>query len=99
MSLFSFFYGLDMGSQYRSAIFYADLNKQEIANAYVKQLEYEAAFYRPIVTEIVPLATFYEAEEYHQQYYRSNSAAPYCQLVIVPKLTKFLEFHKEKLRY
>ena len=91
--------GPDVGSQYRSAIYYTDLNQQALANAYIKQLENEADFYKPIVTEVVPLTMFYQAEEHHQKYYKRNSAAPYCQMVIVPKLNKFLEYHREKVSY
>lgn len=78
--------GADAGTQYRSAIFYHD--EKQRASAEKSKLEAQKHFQDPIVTEIKPLAQFYQAENYHQDYYRSNPVAPYCLLVIKPKLKK-----------
>lgn len=78
--------GADVGSQYRSIILCHDKTQEEAAER--SREEAGARFSRPIVTEIVPLGRFYPAEEYHQDYYRRNSRAPYCVNVIAPKLLK-----------
>jgi peptide-methionine (S)-S-oxide reductase len=78
--------GADEGTSYRSIILYRD-KKQELL-AEKSKLEAQKDFKHPIVTEIVPLKKFYKAEDYHQQYYDNNSNAPYCQVVIAPKLEK-----------
>ena len=78
--------GADEGTSYRSIILYRD-EKQEL-EAEKSKLAAQANFRNPIVTEIVPLKKFYKAENYHQQYYDNNSSAPYCQVVIAPKLEK-----------
>ena len=80
--------GADMGTQYRSAIFYHSDKQREIAEKSKKKTDKSGLYEDPIVTEITRLATFYPAEEYHQDYYRQNSNAPYCQVVIQPKLKK-----------
>jgi peptide-methionine (S)-S-oxide reductase len=81
--------GPDVGSQYRSAIFYHDDEQREVAEAVVEELEGDA--YDGIVTEVEPLETFYEAEEYHQNYYEKNPNQPYCAVQIPPKLEKVRE--------
>ncbi len=78
--------GADVGTQYRSAIFYQD-EVQKIT-AEQSRASAQSSFENPIVTEISPLRAFYPAENYHQDYYRQNQAAPYCQFVIRPKLEK-----------
>ena len=78
--------GADEGTSYRSIILYRD-EKQKL-EAEKSKLAAQANFKNPIVTEIVPLKKFYEAEDYHQQYFDNNSSAPYCQVVIAPKLEK-----------
>jgi len=78
--------GADVGTQYRSVIFYHDEKQKEIAEK--SRLQAQKNFSSPIVTEIGPLTIFYKAENYHQDYYRNNSGAPYCDLVIRPKLEK-----------
>ena len=78
--------GADEGTSYRSIILYRD-EKQKL-EAEKSKLAAQANFKNPIVTEIVPLKKFYKAEDYHQQYYDNNSGAPYCQVVIAPKLEK-----------
>jgi peptide-methionine (S)-S-oxide reductase len=81
--------GADVGTQYRSVIFYHNEDQKTKAEFYKKRLEEEKAFDDPIVTEISPAAPFYKAEDYHQNYYNLNSNAPYCTYVIQPKLEKF----------
>ncbi|MDR3558748.1 MAG: peptide-methionine (S)-S-oxide reductase MsrA [Candidatus Pacebacteria bacterium] len=80
--------GNDIGTQYRSAIFYADNEQMKKAEALVKELNEKKAYDKSIVTEVRPLQKFYEAEDYHHDYYEHNKSAPYCQLVIAPKLEK-----------
>jgi peptide-methionine (S)-S-oxide reductase len=80
--------GNDVGTQYRSAIFYHSEAQREAAEASKKQVEGAAVFSSPVVTEITPASTFYAAEDYHQDYYRRNRSQSYCQFVISPKLDK-----------
>ena len=77
--------GNDVGTSYRSVIFYTSPEQQRIAQAYIKQLDGERAFPRPIVTEVVPLKHFYDAEAYHQDYAEKNPGNPYIQICDVPK--------------
>jgi peptide-methionine (S)-S-oxide reductase len=89
--------GADVGTQYRSVIFYHnDLQKQE-AEAFIEGLESENVFDAPIVTELSSSQTFYLAEDYHQNYYENNANNSYCQIVINPKLEKLRKNYKEKL--
>jgi peptide-methionine (S)-S-oxide reductase len=81
--------GADTGTQYRSAIFFASPEQEATARELIAELEAEEVFDDPIVTEVEPLGTFYPAERNHQDYYRQNSAQPYCQVVIRPKLAKY----------
>ena len=90
--------GNDSGTQYRSAIFTHDDDQKKLAEDYKAKLNASGAFNKPIVTEIVPLTKFYPAEGYHQNYYRQNSNAGYCQFVIVPKLEKFRAVFHDKLK-
>ncbi len=87
--------GADVGTQYRSVIYYSDNSQKEIAEAVVEELA--DAFDDPIVTELSPLGTFYEAEEYHQDYYRNNPRQGYCSYVITPKINKLRKLHADKL--
>lgn len=80
--------GADVGTQYRSAIFYVNDDQRRQAEEFIKQLNRDLSPQGPIVTELVPLTAFYPAEAYHREYYRSNRWAPYCQVVIDPKLAK-----------
>lgn len=86
--------GNDVGTQYRSVIFYHNEDQRTIAEAYKKELIEKKAYKDPIVTEIAPFKKFYKAENYHQNYYNNNSSQPYCSFVIAPKLEK-LEKIKE----
>jgi methionine-S-sulfoxide reductase len=88
--------GADVGTQYRSAIFYHDENQKKIAEEVVASIDAESVWGRPIVTEISPLDNFYAAEDYHQEYYRNNPGQPYCQMVIRPKIDKFEKTFKQK---
>lgn len=80
--------GNDVGTQYRSAIYYSSLEQKVTIEAYIRHLTDEAIYTKPIVTEIKELSNFYPAETYHQNYYRTNPDQPYCQIVINPKVTK-----------
>jgi len=80
--------GNDVGTQYRSAVFYHDRKQKEMAEGYIKKLEASKIFTNPIVTEVVSFEVFYPAEKEHQNYYNQNKEQPYCQYVIVPKLKK-----------
>ncbi len=90
--------GNDIGTQYRSAIFYVNEEQKELAEKYKKELDASGAFKNPIVTEITAYSNFYLAEDYHQNYYNQNSSQSYCQFVIAPKLEKFEKVFGEKLR-
>ena len=90
--------GNDVGTQYRSAIFYHDDKQKELAEKSKEQLTEEKAFENPIVTEIVPLTIFYPAENYHKDYYDSNRFAPYCSVVIDPKVRKLMEKYSDKVK-
>ena len=81
--------GPDVGTQYRSAIFYADDTQKHIAEAYIRQLNESHAFARPIVTRVDPLKGFYEAENYHQDYLMHNPTVPYIAMFDVPKIQNF----------
>ncbi len=90
--------GNDVGTQYRSAIFYTNEQQKEKANAYINFLENEDVFQGAIVTEVVPASVFYEAEDYHKDYFFKHPENPYCQYVILPKLEKFKKYFKNQLK-
>jgi peptide methionine sulfoxide reductase msrA/msrB len=90
--------GADVGTQYRSAIFYHDDKQKELAEKYKAKLDKEKVFDRPIVTEITKFDKFYPAENYHQDYYELNGSAPYCNAVIRPKMEKLRKVFKDKLK-
>lgn len=90
--------GADVGTQYRSAIFYHSAAQKEEAAKYKKALDESGAFPQPIVTEITAASQFYPAEDYHQEYYRNNSGEMYCQYVIRPKMDKFRKAFADKLK-
>lgn len=91
--------GNDVGTQYRSVIFYHNEKQKELAEKYKKELSASGAWDKPIVTEISPASTFYKAEDYHQNYYNQNGSEPYCSYVIAPKVEKFRKVFKEKLKH
>jgi peptide-methionine (S)-S-oxide reductase len=90
--------GADVGTQYRSAIYYHSAEQKEMAEAMIVELGAADIWPNPIVTEVAPLDIFYPAEDYHQEYYKDNSQQPYCQVVITPKLAKFRKAFAEKLK-
>ena len=90
--------GNDVGTQYRSAIFYHNAEQKQKAEGYKAKLDKSGAYANPIVTEITPAAAFYAAEDYHQDYYRLHGSQPYCTFVIRPKVEKFEKVFKDKLK-
>jgi len=90
--------GADEGTQYRSVVFYHSEEQKKTAEAYKKQLANSGVYKNPIVTEISPAATFYPAEDYHQNYYALNPNQGYCQYVIRPKVEKFNKQYGSKLK-
>lgn len=90
--------GADVGTQYRSEIFYHSEAQKEKAEQYIKWIEKEQLYKNPIVTKVSPAKEFYNAEEYHQDYYSQNSQQGYCQMVIAPKLEKLRKYYKSKLK-
>jgi peptide-methionine (S)-S-oxide reductase len=90
--------GNDVGTQYRSVIFYHNEEQQAKAEEYKKKLNDEKAYSNPVVTEISPATKFYKAEDYHQNYYNENGSQPYCIFVVKPKLDKFKKVFKDKLK-
>ena len=90
--------GADLGTQYRSAIFYQNSEQRKIAEEVISEVERSKIWNGAVVTETAPLKTFYPAEDYHQEYYRNNPDQPYCVAVIAPKVLKFRKFYFEKLK-
>ncbi len=90
--------GADVGTQYRSAIYYHSLEQKETAEALITELNSEDIWPNPIVTEVTPFDVFYIAEDYHQDYYKYNSQQPYCRVVITPKLSKFRKQFTKQLK-
>ncbi len=90
--------GHDIGTQYRSGVFYHSDEQKELAQAYKNKLEKEKVFADPIVTEITPFTNFYKAENYHDDYFKLHGEEPYCTNVILPKVEKFRKVFKDKLK-
>ena len=90
--------GNDVGTQYRSVIFYHNEEQKELAENYKKELDKSGAWDKPIVTEISPFTKFYSAEGYHQDYYNNNPNQGYCAFIIAPKVDKFEKVFKDKLK-
>jgi peptide-methionine (S)-S-oxide reductase len=90
--------GNDVGTQYRSGVYYNSPEQQKTAQAVIADLTEKKVWDAPIVTEVVAADTFYPAEDYHQNYYNLNGSQPYCSIVIEPKVTKFRNYFKEKLK-
>jgi len=88
----------DVGTQYRSAIFYTDTDQKTRAEAYIILLSEESVFSEPIVTEITKFEVFYEAGDDHKDYYNNNRDQPYCQFMISPKLKKLQQYYSDKLK-
>lgn len=90
--------GNDVGTQYRSAVFYQNLEQKQLTEFYINQLNKEKAYNEPIVTQVAPFEKFYKAEEYHQNYYENNPDQVYCRLVVKPKVDKFRKAFSGKLK-
>lgn len=90
--------GADVGTQYRSVVFYHNEAQKQTAESIKAELNASGAWNNPIVTEISPFTAFYKAENYHQNYYNNNKNAPYCNFVIVPKLEKFEKVFKDRMK-
>ena len=90
--------GNDVGPQYRSIIFYTSPNQKLAAEEKILELSKTGNFSKPIVTEVRPFEKFYEAEDYHKNYYESHKNQPYCQLIISPKLIKLRQKYSKKLK-
>ena len=90
--------GADVGTQYRSAVFYHNPEQERVAKQVIEEFEKSKAWKRPIVTQVVPYKEFFKAEDYHQEYYARNSRQPYCRVVIEPKIAKLREHFRERLK-
>jgi len=90
--------GTDIGTQYRSVIFYHDDEQKAIAEQVIKEFRDKGAFDAPIVTQVEPLKAFYKAEDYHREYYKRHPEQPYCRVVIAPKIAKFRQLYLSKLK-
>jgi len=90
--------GADVGTQYRSAVFYHTEEQRTVANDVIAELTAAGLWEDPVVTEVVPIDAFYPAEEYHKEYYERNSSQPYCQAVIAPKVAKLRQQYLDKLK-
>ena len=90
--------GADVGTQYRSAIYYHTPEQKQVAEEVIAELNAAKIWDAPIVTEVTPLPEFYKAEDYHQEYYQNNPYQPYCQMVVAPKVSKFRQKFLEKLK-
>jgi peptide-methionine (S)-S-oxide reductase len=90
--------GADVGTQYRSAIFYHSPEQQQAAEAFIAEITAEKLYPSPIVTQVVPAEKFYIAEAYHQEYFANNPTAGYCQFVVAPKVAKFRKVFYNRLK-
>lgn len=91
--------GADVGTQYRSVVFYHNEEQKQLAEKYKKELNDTKAFDKPVVTAIAKAAPFYVAENYHQDYFNKNRNKPYCRMVILPKMEKLEKVFKAKLKH
>jgi len=90
--------GADVGTQYRSAIFYHSNEQKAVAEEVIGEIADAHIWNNPIITQIAAADTFYKAEEYHQDYYSQNGGQPYCQVVIAPKVSKFRKQYLDRLK-
>jgi len=90
--------GADVGTQYRSVIFYKSEEQKKAAQSIITELNKAKVYNSPIVTKVEPFSKFYKAEDYHQNYYANNKNQPYCKMVIQPKMEKFEKIFKNKLK-
>ncbi len=90
--------GADVGTQYRSVIFYRNESQKAAAERAIKEIQSAGLWNAPIVTELAPFKAFYKAEDYHQRYFELNGRQPYCRMVIEPKVAKFREHYRTLLK-
>lgn len=90
--------GNDIGTQYRSAVFYHNQEQKELVEFYINRLNKEKVYESVVVTQVAPFKTFYRAEEYHQNYYQNNPEQAYCRLVVKPKVDKFRKVFSSRLK-
>ena len=90
--------GNDVGTSYRSAIFYHDENQKQVAEEVIKEVTAEGVYDNPIVTQVAPFDKFYIAENYHQEYFANNPNQPYCAAVVAPKVAKFRQKFVDRLK-
>lgn len=90
--------GADVGTQYRSAVFYHNEDQKDLAEEIISKLNSEGIWSNPVVTEVTPFTNFYKAEDYHQEYFANNPNQGYCRIVIQPKVEKFEKVFKDKLK-
>ncbi|MDA4130420.1 MAG: peptide-methionine (S)-S-oxide reductase MsrA [Thaumarchaeota archaeon] len=90
--------GADVGTQYRSVVFYNSPEQRQVAEEVIKEINRTRMWEKPVVTELVPLTEFYKAEEYHQNYFKNNPSQGYCQVVISPKVSKFRKNYFDRLK-
>ena len=90
--------GNDVGTQYRSAVYYHNAEQKAVAEQVIAALTAEHRWNNPIVTEVTAASKFYVAEDYHQEYFANNANQPYCQVVVAPKVAKFRKYYMEKLK-
>jgi peptide-methionine (S)-S-oxide reductase len=90
--------GADVGTQYRSVIFFTGDEQKKIAEEVIREINRTKMWDRPVVTQLVPLTGFFKAEEYHQNYFKNNPSQPYCQVIISPKVAKFRKNYFDRLK-
>ncbi len=90
--------GPDVGTQYRSEVFYHSPEQKAVTEQVISELEQQGVWDNPIVTQVTPFEAFYPAEGYHHEYYANNTRQPYCQMVIAPKLAKFRKKYADRLQ-
>ena len=90
--------GADVGTQYRSVIFYRDEEQKRVAGQVIQEIEAEKIWDKPLVTQLVPFEAFYIAEDYHQEYFKKNPYQGYCQMVVAPKVAKFRQKFAARLK-
>jgi len=90
--------GSDVGTQYRSVIFYRDEEQKRIAGQVIQEIEAEKIWDKPLVTQLLPFEAFYIAEDYHQEYFKKNPYQGYCQMVVAPKVAKFRQKFAARLK-
>lgn len=90
--------GPDVGTQYRSVVFYRNTEQKAVTEQVIKEVQEAKIWDDPIVTELAPFKAFYRAEDYHQEYFKLNGTQPYCRFVIAPKIAKFRQQYREKLK-